>query len=97
MASALITSKGQLTIPIQVRDELGLKSGDRVEFVNDGTGRFYLEPKKGSIMNLKGIFKWNGPPVTIKEMHDAIAAHLGEDDARIKREYNAYLAERGDK
>jgi AbrB family looped-hinge helix DNA binding protein len=97
MASALITSKGQVTVPIQVRDELGLKSGDRIEFVKDETGRFYLEPKKGSVMNLKGIFKRNGPPISIEEMHDGIAAHLGEDDARIKKEYNAYLAERGDR
>jgi antitoxin PrlF len=96
MASALITSKGQVTVPIQVRDELGLKSGDRIEFVNDGTGRYYLEPKKGSIMNLKGIFKWTGKPITIKEMDDAIAAHLGQDDARIKKEYAAHL-ERGGK
>jgi antitoxin PrlF len=94
MASALITSKGQVTVPIQVRDELGLKSGDRIEFVNDGTGRFYLEPKKGSIMEMEGIFKSTAKPMTIEEMHDAIAAHLGEDDARIKREYAAHL-ERG--
>ncbi|MGA2048584.1 MAG: AbrB/MazE/SpoVT family DNA-binding domain-containing protein [Terracidiphilus sp.] len=97
MATALITSKGQVTVPIEVRDELGLKSGDRVEFVKDETGRYYLEPKKGSIMNLKGMFEWTGKPMTIEEMDDAIASHLAEDDARIVREYNAHLAERHDK
>ena len=97
MASAAVTSKGQITIPIEVREELGLKTGDRIEFVKNEEGKFFIQPKKGSIMDLRGIFKRNGPPITIEQMHDDIAAHLGEDDARIKREYNAYLAKRGDK
>ena len=32
MASATVTSKGQITIPIEVRKELSLKPGDRIEF-----------------------------------------------------------------
>jgi AbrB family looped-hinge helix DNA binding protein len=31
-----ITSKGQVTIPIDVRRQLGLHEGDEVEFVVDG-------------------------------------------------------------
>ncbi len=31
-----ITSKGQVTIPIAVREQLGLREGDQVEFVVDG-------------------------------------------------------------
>lgn len=31
-----ITSKGQVTIPIAVREQLGLRKGDQVEFVVDG-------------------------------------------------------------
>jgi antitoxin PrlF len=33
MPSSTISSKGQITVPIDVRDRLGLKTGDRVEFV----------------------------------------------------------------
>ncbi|MCI4605520.1 AbrB/MazE/SpoVT family DNA-binding domain-containing protein, partial [Pseudomonas fluorescens] len=33
MATATLTSKGQITIPVQVRTALGLETGDRVEFV----------------------------------------------------------------
>ena len=31
--AATITSKGQVTIPKRVRDQLGLKAGSKVEFV----------------------------------------------------------------
>lgn len=31
-----LTSKGQVTIPIDVREQLGLRQGDEVEFVVDG-------------------------------------------------------------
>jgi antitoxin PrlF len=31
-----ISSKGQITVPLEIRRRLGLKEGDRVEFVVDG-------------------------------------------------------------
>lgn len=36
MASAVVTRKGQVTIPAKVRQALGLKRGDRVVFVQEG-------------------------------------------------------------
>ena len=94
MASAALTSKGQITIPIEVREELGLKAGDRIEFVKSEEGKFFIQPKKGSVMNLRGMFKWAGKPASVEEMNDAVASHLAEDDARIVREYARY-SERG--
>lgn len=94
MASASLTSKGQITIPIEVREELGLKTGDRIEFVKSEEGKFFIQPKKGSIMNLRGMFKGTGKPVSIEEMDEDIARHLAEDDARIVKEY-ARHSERG--
>ena len=37
--SSTISSKGQITVPLEIRRRLGLKEGDRVEFVveNDRT------------------------------------------------------------
>ena len=37
-ARTKITSKGQVTIPKDVRERLGLRSGDEIEFVDDGKG-----------------------------------------------------------
>ena len=43
MTAATITSKGQVTIPVDVRNQLGLQSGDRIEFsFNEATGRYEL-------------------------------------------------------
>src|SRR3989441_13094610 len=44
MVKATITSKGQLTIPKRVRDDLGLATGDHVGFVADGRGSYKLKP-----------------------------------------------------
>lgn len=41
--SSTISSKGQVTIPVEVRHRLGLNEGDRIEFVFE-EGRTYLRP-----------------------------------------------------
>ncbi len=38
MAKTRITSKGQVTIPKDVRERLGLRPGDEIEFVEDRAG-----------------------------------------------------------
>lgn len=43
MQTSNLTNKGQVTIPVKVRHELGLKPGDKVRFVRRGT-RFFIEP-----------------------------------------------------
>lgn len=42
MEIAKLSSKGQITIPISVRNSLKLKSGDKVVIIEEN-GRFYLE------------------------------------------------------
>ena len=43
--TSTISSKGQVTVPIEVRHRLGLKEGDRVEFVFED-GRTVLRPAR---------------------------------------------------
>jgi AbrB family looped-hinge helix DNA binding protein len=38
MEKTKVTSKGQVTIPKDVRDSLGLRPGDEIEFVEDELG-----------------------------------------------------------
>ena len=86
MATASVTSKGQITIPIEVRQDLGLKTGDRVSFIKGEDGVYSFRPKTGSIMNLRGMFKWTGKPVTLEEMDQAIASHILEDWDRFEKQ-----------
>jgi AbrB family looped-hinge helix DNA binding protein len=62
MTKAKLTSKGRVTIPNDVRERLGLRPGDEVEFVEDGTG-FHLKKRvadypfkqyRGYLKNLAG-------------------------------------------
>lgn len=87
MATASVTSKGQITLPISIRKKLHLKTGDQVVFVETEGGEITVRAKKGNIMDLCGSLKWTGKPVAVEEMDEAIASHLAEDDARIMKEY----------
>jgi AbrB family looped-hinge helix DNA binding protein len=72
-AQATVTSKGQVTIPQKVREDLGLSEGDRLDFVRLTDGNYAIVPAKGSIRDLEGVLKRPGrKPVSIEEMQDAI-------------------------
>ena len=73
MATATVTSKGQITIPVSVRQALGLDAGDRVEFVEIEKGKFALIPATRSIRELEGRFyDSRRKPVSVEEMNSAI-------------------------
>lgn len=73
MATATVTGKGQITIPVEVREALRLDSGDRVEFVEVESGRFEIVPATRSVSALKGMFGKPKRTVSIDEMNAAIA------------------------
>jgi AbrB family looped-hinge helix DNA binding protein len=71
MASATLTSKGQITLPKSVRDRLGVETGDRLEFIESENG-FLVVAATRDIRSLKGIVKPPSKPVSIDAMSDAI-------------------------
>jgi AbrB family looped-hinge helix DNA binding protein len=74
MTAATLTTKGQITIPIDVRRALNVEAGDRVEFVQIEPGRFEVIAATRSVRDLKGRFGKPGRTVTLEEMDAAIAA-----------------------
>jgi len=86
MPTATITSKGQITLPKEVRDYFSLAEGDRVEFVFQPEGKVQIQPLKGSVQKLIGMLHRPGMRTpTLEEMDQALVEALGEDDARIRR------------
>lgn len=73
MTTATITSKGQITIPVGVREALDVAAGDRIEFVEVAPGRFEFFAVTRSVTDLKGMFGKATKTVSIEEMNRAIA------------------------
>jgi len=85
MSFATITSKGQVTLPKDVRDRLNLKAGDRlsIEVMPDGT--FTARPAPRSVMDIIGILVRPGQkPLTVEEMNEAIGKAVVERYNRSK-------------
>ena len=72
MHESKITARGQTTLPKAVREAMGLKPGDKVRyFLLDG----HVQIRKvRPLSELSGILKYDGPPVTLEEMEEAIIA-----------------------
>jgi len=51
---ATLTSKGQVTIPKRIREELGLEAGTEVEFILDD-GSLRVRPKEPPMERLRAI------------------------------------------
>jgi len=73
MAAATLTSKGQLTLPKDVRTALGVGPGDRVDFVRMEDGNFAVLPATHSVKSLKGLLKKPSKAVSLEDMDKAIA------------------------
>ena len=73
MPISKLTSKGQTTIPKEIRDKLNLKPGDRIRFTVDSEDRVIVEPINKDLASLAGIFyDPNRKTVSIEEMNEAI-------------------------
>jgi antitoxin PrlF len=70
--SATITSKGQITIPKEVRERLKLQTGDRLEFLVQEDGTAKVVPLTSSVTKLKGMVAKPKRAVSLEDMDKAI-------------------------
>jgi AbrB family looped-hinge helix DNA binding protein len=73
MATAVLTSKGQITLPKEVRHKLGVEAGDRVEFVETQEGVFTLVAATRDVRELKGLIAKPARKVSVEDMARTIA------------------------
>lgn len=85
MPSATLTSKGQITLPKELRDDLRLETGSQVWFVKLDNGQYRLVPRTGTIEDLFNLFAGRKvEPATDEQIEQSIGEYLGEEDARTK-------------
>ena len=86
---ATLTSKGQITLPSELRRRWGLKAGDRIDFVFESDERIVLTKKLR-----RSIFKSRdelaplslGRPLTQDDIDRAVADAMAAQELRVRRE-----------
>ncbi len=73
MAVATVTSKGQVTLPVEARRRLGIRAGTRLEFIVTDDERLEVVRVGGSVRELKGLLPRPRRKLSLEEMETAIA------------------------
>jgi AbrB family looped-hinge helix DNA binding protein len=73
MAAATVTSKGQVTLPVEVRRRLGISAGTRLEFTVKDDDRLEVVRVGGSIRDVKGLLPRPRRTLSLQDMETAIA------------------------
>lgn len=76
--TSTITSKGQITIPKEVRDKLGLKPGTQVRFIIDEAGQVALSPVLYSLDDLFGFLGPAPEKLSLEEIDTKVQAVVSE-------------------
>lgn len=77
MPTATLTTKGQITIPKEVREHLGVNTGDRLSFVVQEDGSVIVRPITHHVRELGGLLYRPGQrAVSINEMDEGIARRM---------------------
>ena len=78
---AVVTSKGQLTLPKGIRERLGLSAGSRLDFQVDERGWLMARPVTNTALGLAGLLRQPGQKaMSVEAMADAVersAVELG--------------------
>ena len=78
-----ITSKGQITIPVDIRRATGLDVGMQVEFIVNARKRIELVPRHGDIRALRGAVPAPTQPVSVDAMNAATSAGWSGDEPAV--------------
>ncbi len=78
MALATLTTKGQVTIPKEIRELLRLHSGDKIDFFVKDSGEAVIRPISRKVDDVFCKLKNNKKHVSVEEMNQAIQKRLKE-------------------
>ena len=72
-----VTRKGQITVPLKIRQALGIKVGDKVAFVLEA-GAARLKPTASYVERTKGAVKSDPPPLTAAQLRKEAEAAIAD-------------------
>ena len=80
---ATLTSKGQITLPKEIRDRLGLDAGSMLDFQILEDNTITARQVKPDARRIRGLLKSpHAIPLTVEQMDEAVSKHLREKHAR---------------
>ena len=89
MATSTLKADGQVTLPQEIRDRLGVAEGDVLEFWLDEESRVVLRPAhQDPLGRLPGLLRDLAPerPVSIEDMDEAIRRRTLEKHGKAHRD-----------
>lgn len=73
MSVSTLTSKGQTTIPVDIREYLKLQPGDKIDFIIEDEGKVVIEPATLDVKDIEGVlFNPKRKAVSVEDMKRAI-------------------------
>jgi antitoxin PrlF len=76
---ATITSKGQVTVPKNIRDQLNIQAGTQLDFTLNNDGTISVRPLNRTALSVVGILKRpQQKAATVEQMNDAISTAASE-------------------
>ncbi len=78
MATSTLTSKGQVTLPKEIRDRLGLRPGHQLSFEIDAQGKLLVRPKTVDLMSLAGFLRRRRRRKSLRQIEDGIGRGAAE-------------------
>jgi antitoxin PrlF len=78
MSTATVTSKGQVTIPADIRRALHIESGDQLFFMVEGERGVLMPAHRQSIMAFQGVLRVTAHYPGHQEIRETIRQERGE-------------------
>ena len=82
---ATVTSQGQITIPAEIRERLGVKAGGKLRLTVESDERVVVGPVDLSIRRMFGMLGKPRRTLTVEEMDDAVAQAVVEKHRRQRQ------------
>jgi AbrB family looped-hinge helix DNA binding protein len=82
VATSRVTNQGQISVPAEVRKELGIRAGTELIWDRNENGEYTVRPKRNTLADLNRIFGSATVRLTNQELQHARREFLG---SRMKR------------